>query len=192
MLRCRGPCRTRDAETSGEVRRAWRAAVRAAAAASGRGWRLLDNGALHMPSASGNPTDVARGAGVERGTDAGVGGVRASGRRLLDTYADSLVFTNHLISRAFKRSPRKVPAHMPHMVDVRVMEKVQDRFADAFDATSTHRFRDSADIQFAFAYFYFIIEGGAQAGIDLDEYWSTELDTDGDGCVRWRAGPGLG
>ena len=55
--------------------------------------------------------------------------VEGSGRRLLDTYADSLIYTNHLISREFRRSPRKVPAHMPHMVDVSVMEKVQDKYA---------------------------------------------------------------
>ena len=57
------------------------------------------------------------------------------------------------------------------------------RFSAAFEATSQHRFRDSADIQFAFAYFYFIMEGGAQEGIDLEEYWRQELDTNHDGCV---------
>lgn len=67
------------------------------------------------------------------------------------------------------------------------------RFSAAFEATSQHRFRDSADIQFAFAYFYFIMEGGAQEGIDLEEYWRQELDTNHDGCVvslhavQWHA-----
>lgn len=116
----------------------------------------------------------------------------------------------------FCRNQRKVPAHMPHMIDVEVMTKVQDtcvlcgcvaawvwlvvvavgnevvtrlllcRFSWAFDATSAHRFRDAADIQFAFAYFTFIMEGGAQEGIDVDTYWQRELDTDMDGYVVHR------
>lgn len=39
------------------------------------------------------------------------------GRLLADTYADSLVQTNRLISGAFGKKTRKVPAHMPHMID---------------------------------------------------------------------------
>ena len=55
------------------------------------------------------------------------------------------------------------------------------RLPSEFDATSSHRFRDSADVQYAFAYFYFLIEGGAQQGLNMEEYWSRELDTDQDG-----------
>lgn len=96
---------------------------------------------------------------------------------------------------------------MPHFINVDVMSKLQERYQDdddagdaatslcnltlsflhahrlpsEFDATSSHRFRDSADVQYAFAYFYFLIEGGAQQGLNMEEYWSRELDTDQDG-----------
>lgn len=40
------------------------------------------------------------------------------GRRLEDTYADSLVHTTRLIaSKLGRKSSRRVPAHMPHMID---------------------------------------------------------------------------
>lgn len=45
-------------------------------------------------------------------------GTPRRGRRLEDTYADSLVFTTRLIaSKLGRKSSRRVPAHMPHMID---------------------------------------------------------------------------
>jgi UDP-N-acetylglucosamine-lysosomal-enzyme len=109
-----------------------------------------------------------------------------SGRRLLDLYGHSLVFTNHLVSRHFVRRQRKVPAHMPHFVDRKVMARLQDTdtFRDAFDATSSHRFRSPRDVQFAFAYFYFVMEGGALQPVDVARFFHDELDTDGDGVLN--------
>lgn len=104
-----------------------------------------------------------------------------------DTYGDSLIHTNKLISGRFGRKPgfysRKVPAHMPHMLDSQALLRLQDDFPSAFAATSSHRFRSSLDVQYAFAYFHFLLEGGAYAGLDLESYWAAELDTDGDGVL---------
>jgi hypothetical protein len=47
----------------------------------------------------------------------------------------------------------------------------------------TVRFRSSVDVQYAFAYFFFLIEGGARLGLDPARYWMAELDTDGDGVL---------
>ena len=40
-------------------------------------------------------------------------------RRLLDSYGESLVRANRLYDTAFGTKPRRVPAHMPHMIDKR-------------------------------------------------------------------------
>jgi len=111
-------------------------------------------------------------------------GVAAGGRRLgSDTYAESLVLSNRLISRDFGKRGRKVPAHMPHMIDVKAMRDLQARFPAEFDATSAHRFRDGGDVQYAFIYMWFVLEGGARAGLDVVTYFRRELDTDGDGVL---------
>lgn len=67
-----------------------------------------------------------------------------------DTYGDSLVSTNRLFTAAFGRRSRKVPAHMPHMIDIGVMTALQAKWPAAFEATSAHRFRSSDDVQYAF------------------------------------------
>ena len=49
---------------------------------------------------------------------------------------------------------------MPHMIDRDIMAELQSQFD--FDATSSHRFRASNDMQFAFSYFYFLREARRQ------------------------------
>lgn len=105
------------------------------------------------------------------------------GRLLSDTYAESLVHTNRFISDAFGKKTRKVPAHMPHLIDIESMKKLEDRWPSEFKATSARRFRDGNDIQYAFAYFHFLIEGGAREGLDVQKYFQQELDVDGDGWL---------
>ena len=43
------------------------------------------------------------------------------------------------------------------------------------------RFRSGRDVQYAFAYFHYIIGQATQEEIDFGAYWRTELDADGDG-----------
>lgn len=50
----------------------------------------------------------------------------AAGRRLRDTFADSLRYVNKLLNGQFGFTSRKVPAHMPHMIDRLVMQELQD------------------------------------------------------------------
>ena len=110
--------------------------------------------------------------------------LRARGRVLTDFYASSLITTNRLISSHFGKKTRKVPAHMPHMIETRAMALLQEKYPDAFAATSTHRFRATTDVQYAFAYFHFLLEGGARVGIDVEGYFKSELDGDGDGVLN--------
>ncbi|GAM23564.1 hypothetical protein SAMD00019534_067390 [Acytostelium subglobosum LB1] len=48
-------------------------------------------------------------------------------RKLLDMFADSLKYVNRLYTVEFGSSPRKVPAHMPHMIDRDLMEEIQQK-----------------------------------------------------------------
>lgn len=50
----------------------------------------------------------------------------AAGRRLQDTFADSLRYVNKLLNSQFGFTSRKVPAHMPHMIDRLIMQELQD------------------------------------------------------------------
>ena len=77
--------------------------------------------------------------------------------RNLDTFAESLLYVNKIYNRAYGFARRKVPAHMPHMIDKTVVEKMQKKFPREFDKTSSHRLRSSEDMQFAFSYFYFLL-----------------------------------
>lgn len=70
---------------------------------------------------------------------------------------------------------------MPHFIDKVAMQSLQDKFPVQFDATSSHRFRHPEDVQYAFAYFYWVMEGGAQEGLSVTKYWQKELDTNMDG-----------
>lgn len=50
----------------------------------------------------------------------------AASRRLQDTFADSLRYVNKLLNGQFGFTSRKVPAHMPHMIDRLIMQELQD------------------------------------------------------------------
>ncbi len=49
------------------------------------------------------------------------------GRHLLDTFGDSLKHVNNLYNKAYGHKPRKVPAHMPHMINKEIMEELQNK-----------------------------------------------------------------
>lgn len=80
-----------------------------------------------------------------------------AGRRLLDVYGDSLKYVNLLFNRHFSNEARKVPAHMGHFVQRAVLQRLIDTFPAHWATTSSHVFRASDDMQFAFSYFYFLI-----------------------------------
>ena len=51
---------------------------------------------------------------------------------------------------------------MPHMIDVPIMQRLQSKFPDDFFRTSSHKFRTSDDVQYAFAYVWFLMEDTAE------------------------------
>ena len=100
------------------------------------------------------------------------------GRKLMDTFADSLLHVHRIYNRKFGYMGRKVPAHMPHMIDVKIMEELQALLPEEFDKTSSHKLRSSDDMQFAFSYNYFVV--GQKKSANITEFF-TDLDADHSG-----------
>jgi len=107
------------------------------------------------------------------------GGRKASNRKLLDNYGESLKFVNKLLNEAFGPAARRVPAHMPHYLQRPILEKLHSRWPEQFQNTSSHRLRAGNDMQFAFSYFYFMMHERLE--YNLTNLFHTELDADGDG-----------
>ncbi|KAG9339879.1 hypothetical protein JZ751_022192 [Albula glossodonta] len=107
----------------------------------------------------------------------------ATVRRLQDTFADSLRYVNKLLNGQFGFTSRKVPAHMPHMIDRLIMQELQDMFPAEFDKTSSHKVRHSEDMQFAFSYFYFLMS--ALQHLNVSQVFD-EIDTDRSGVLSDR------
>ncbi|CAK9816071.1 N-acetylglucosamine-1-phosphotransferase subunits alpha/beta [Anthophora quadrimaculata] len=76
--------------------------------------------------------------------------------RQLDTYAESLLYVNRIYNKAYGFERRRVPAHMPHLIDKWIVADMQKKFESEFKKTSSHKVRHSEDMQFAFSYFYFL------------------------------------
>lgn len=100
---------------------------------------------------------------------------RYKSRRILDTFGDSLRHVNTLYNKAFGYTARKVPGHMPHMIDKNIMAELQDRFPEHWAATSSHKVRSSDDMQYAFAYFYYLM--GVKEEVTPENVFD-EMDTD--------------
>ncbi|KAM4676644.1 N-acetylglucosamine-1-phosphotransferase subunits alpha/beta [Discoglossus pictus] len=108
---------------------------------------------------------------------------RQAGRKLQDTFADSLRYVNKLLNSKFGFASRKVPAHMPHMIDRIVMQDLQDLYPAEYDKTSAHKVRHSEDMQFAFSFFYYLMS--AIQPLNTSKIFD-EVDTDGSGILSDR------
>ena len=64
-------------------------------------------------------------------------------------------------------APVAMAAHMPHMIDKDIMADLVDMFPEEWAATSSHRLRSPEDMQYAFAYFWYLI--GLQKEFDLSK-----------------------
>ncbi|XP_053572958.1 N-acetylglucosamine-1-phosphotransferase subunits alpha/beta isoform X2 [Bombina bombina] len=108
---------------------------------------------------------------------------RQVGRKLQDTFADSLRYVNKLLNSKFGFTSRKVPAHMPHMIDRIIMQGLQDLYPAEFDKTAAHKVRHSEDMQFAFSFFYYLMS--AIEPLNISKVFD-EVDTDGSGILSDR------
>ena len=96
----------------------------------------------------------------------------------VDTFAESLKFVDRMYTRDYGYELRKVIAHMPHFIDVRMMRELQERYKSEFDATSAHQFRDAHDMQYAFSYMYYIAD--ARVPFNATEIWYELFDRNHD------------
>lgn len=111
-----------------------------------------------------------------------------SGRRLLlDTYGESLTRVNRLYTQRYGKpefnQARRVPAHMPHLLDTEVIKSMQSEWAEEWRETARNRFRSGTDMQYAFSYFHYIMSKAKNAEPDFDVIWKEEVDTNGDGIL---------
>ena len=90
---------------------------------------------------------------------------------------------SRIYNKVFGYQVRKVPAHMPHMVDRDVITDMQNMFWTYFDATSSHKIRNAKDMQFAFSYNYYLI--GKPGKMNRSELFDA-IDTDKSGMfIIW-------
>eukprot|EP00041_Stephanoeca_diplocostata_P039414 m.1624021 g.1624021 ORF g.1624021 m.1624021 type:complete len:1659 (-) comp25387_c0_seq5:5707-10683(-) len=101
-------------------------------------------------------------------------------RHTLDTFGDSLKKVNRLYNKHFGYRQRRVIAHMPHFIDRNIMLDLVNQFPDKWEATSSHRLRSGDDMQYAFAYYHFLIE--QTKNFSVDEAF-TEYDLDENGVL---------
>lgn len=95
--------------------------------------------------------------------------------RNLDTYAESLLYVNKIYNKAYGLERRRVPAHIPLFLDRNVISEMQMKFFSEFEKTSSHRIRNSEDMQFAFSYFYFLLsEKRAVSAGELFDMFDTD------------------
>lgn len=102
-------------------------------------------------------------------------------RRLFDEFADSLRFVSDLYNRYFGTMSRKVIAHMPHLIDRHIMEEMQQKWPEHWSNTSSHRFRHPHDMQYAFAYFYYLMQ--ATEDFKIESFYQKVIDTNRDGYL---------
>ena len=77
-----------------------------------------------------------------------------------------------------------MPAHMPHLISRQVMDKIEKTLTDEVDKTSSHRFRQGDDLQFAFTYYHMLNEFEKEKKqAYYDSLWSLYLDTNHDGIL---------
>lgn len=110
-----------------------------------------------------------------------------SSRRLADTYAESLIYTNLQFIRRFGTEDRRVPGHMPHLLQRSVLYEIEREFGDLVNHTIANRFRSRDDLQFSFTYFHWLrAREQTQWKTRLEKVWKTMIDADGDGELNER------
>jgi len=108
---------------------------------------------------------------------------KSSNRQLLDgdAFGDSLRTVDDLFTTRYGAARRSVPAHMPHLIDKAIIADLQSWYPQDFARTSSHRFRSGSDMQFAFSYFYFMMN--EPTGESHEAFLQSRIDLDGNGFL---------
>ncbi|DBA01105.1 TPA: hypothetical protein N0F65_001733 [Lagenidium giganteum] len=102
-----------------------------------------------------------------------------------DTFGDSLRYVNKLYNRVFGKaqSRRRVPSHMPFMLQKKIIREIKTRWRKEYDATSAHRFRHPNDFQFSFSYFHYLMNRNKINPPTLEFIWKEYLDANRNGIL---------
>ena len=117
------------------------------------------------------------------GSDTNFNQTRPEDEAELDIFGKSIRFVDSLLNEAYGtvEDSRSVIAHMPHLIDKRVVQLIEEKWPDEMTETSAHRFRNERDMQFAFTYFYYLMNEARD--VSFMELW-VQLDTDEDGSLN--------
>ncbi|OJJ36337.1 hypothetical protein ASPWEDRAFT_404636 [Aspergillus wentii DTO 134E9] len=76
-----------------------------------------------------------------------------------DLVADAIRSVIKAFNGRFQQSKhlRRVPSHMPHMINKHVLTELKWMFPEEFQLNSAHRFRHPHDLQVGFAYFNYLV-----------------------------------
>ncbi|EDW09146.1 N-acetylglucosamine-1-phosphotransferase subunits alpha/beta [Drosophila mojavensis] len=95
-----------------------------------------------------------------------------------DIYSHSLIATNMLLNRVYGFKARHVLAHVGFLIERDIVEDMHQRFQQQVQQTAQQRFRAATDLQFAFAYYSFLMS--ETRTLSVEEIFD-EFDTDGSG-----------
>ena len=101
----------------------------------------------------------------------------------VDYYGDSLVHVNNIFIKDFgpSKEVKQVPAHTPLAINREKMTRLQKRYASEYRKTSSNRFRSSDDMQYAFAYFHWLIISSRELDFKIEQFFDDVVDTNRDG-----------
>lgn len=103
-----------------------------------------------------------------------------------DFYSQSLIYTNMLLNTWYGFKARSVLSHVGFFLEKQVIEDMLKKFEKEFTATAKNRFRAPNDIQYALAYYSFIMEEtkSLTAGEIFDEFDTDHSRTWSDREIR--------
>ncbi|KAL0223712.1 hypothetical protein P9112_003102 [Eukaryota sp. TZLM1-RC] len=99
----------------------------------------------------------------------------------VDAYSDSLRHVDMILSSKFGPVGRRVPAHMPYLIQLPVLQDCFETFKENFLNTSKNRFRSSNDVQFGLMYYQFLQE--VKRSPQSWEFYFDLYDVNSDGFI---------
>ncbi|OQR91699.1 N-acetylglucosamine-1-phosphotransferase subunits alpha/beta, partial [Thraustotheca clavata] len=107
--------------------------------------------------------------------------------RSTDTFGDSLRHVNKIYNAVFGKTDtpdrRRVPSHMPHFIQKKLLSEMKAQWPVEFNATSSHRFRHPKDMQFSFSYMYYVANRHKLHPPTLEEIFTKYIDLNLDGVI---------
>lgn len=92
-----------------------------------------------------------------------------------DIYSQSLIYTNMFLNREYGFKARNVIAHVGFLMEKEIINAMHQKFEEKIAITAKNRFRAANDLQFALAYYSFVMEETRSASV---EEIFNEFDTD--------------